>query len=73
MRAPCPETGYPGFAYAIGVLHHLREDVRAGVFEEIRRVLKPGGLLLVHETNPRNPVFRFYMGDVCPLMAVFAV
>ncbi len=56
------------FAYAIGVLHHLREDVRAGVFAEIRRVLKPGGLLLVHETNPRNPVFRFYMGYVFPII-----
>lgn len=55
------------FVYAIGVLHHLREDTRTQAFVEIRRVLKLGGLLLVHETNPRNPVFRFYMGYVFPI------
>jgi len=30
------------------------------------RVLKPGGLLFVHEINTRNILFRFYMGYVFP-------
>ena len=56
------------FVYAIGVLHHLPTELRPGVFAEIRRVLEPDGLLMVHETNPRNPVFRFYMGYVFSLL-----
>jgi SAM-dependent methyltransferase len=55
------------FAYVINVLHHLgslEEQRRA--FEELLRVLKPGGLLFVHEINTRNMLFRFYMGYVFP-------
>ena len=33
---------------------------------ELFRVLKPGGLLFVHEINTRNMLFRFYMGYVFP-------
>jgi hypothetical protein len=29
---------------------------------EVSRVLKPNGCFIIHETNPRNPLFRFYMG-----------
>ena len=32
------------------------------------RVLKPGGCFFVHETNPQNPLFRFYMGYVFPIL-----
>src|SRR5205807_6354756 len=28
----------------------------------------PGGRLLVHESNPRNPLFRFYMGYLFPIL-----
>jgi SAM-dependent methyltransferase len=35
-------------------------------FAELLRVLRPGGLLFVHEINTRNPLFRFYMGYVFP-------
>jgi ubiquinone/menaquinone biosynthesis C-methylase UbiE len=57
------------FVYAIGVLHHIPgEAARRRAFSEIRRVLKPQGLLLIHETNPRNPVFRFYMGYLFPIV-----
>ncbi len=55
------------FLYIINVLHHLNsvEDQRRA-FTELFRVLKPGGLLFVHEINTRNVLFRFYMGYVFP-------
>jgi SAM-dependent methyltransferase/uncharacterized membrane protein YbhN (UPF0104 family) len=57
------------FVYAIGVLHHLEgREARGRVCEEAARVVSPGGLLLVHESNPRNPLFRFYLGYVFPLI-----
>jgi ubiquinone/menaquinone biosynthesis C-methylase UbiE/uncharacterized membrane protein YbhN (UPF0104 family) len=68
LRLPFGDSSLD-YVYTIGVLHHLssrHDQLRA--CEEVRRVLKPGGLLLVHETNPRNPVFRFYMAYVFPLV-----
>ena len=57
------------FVYAIGVLHHLDRDTdRSTAFREIHRVLKPGGRFLLHETNPSNLLFRFYMGYVFPVL-----
>jgi ubiquinone/menaquinone biosynthesis C-methylase UbiE/uncharacterized membrane protein YbhN (UPF0104 family) len=65
---PFPDATFD-FVFAIGVLHHLSADeARRQAFGEIRRVLKPHGRLLVHETNPRNLLFRFYMGYVFPLI-----
>lgn len=55
------------FVYIINVLHHLNsiaEQQRA--FRELSRVLRPGGLIFVHEINTRNVLFRFYMGYVFP-------
>ena len=57
------------FVYSIGVLHHLDRDTdRALAYAEIHRVLKPGGIFLLHETNPPNLLFRFYMGYVFPIL-----
>ena len=57
------------FVYTIGVLHHLPgRDAQQQALREISRVLKAGGLLLVHESNPRNPLFRFYMGYLFPIL-----
>lgn len=57
------------FVYTIGVLHHLPgRDAQQKALHEISRVLKEGGLLLVHESNPRNPLFRFYMGYLFPIL-----
>jgi SAM-dependent methyltransferase/uncharacterized membrane protein YbhN (UPF0104 family) len=57
------------FVYTIGVLHHLPgRDAQTVAYREIARVLKPGGVLLIHESNPRNPLFRFYMGYLFPIL-----
>jgi SAM-dependent methyltransferase len=56
------------FAYAVGVMHHLPgPEAQRAANREVARALKPGGLFLVHETNPRNPLFRFYMGYLFPI------
>jgi 2-polyprenyl-3-methyl-5-hydroxy-6-metoxy-1,4-benzoquinol methylase/uncharacterized membrane protein YbhN (UPF0104 family) len=55
------------FLYVINVLHHLSSvDEQRRAFVEMLRVLRPGGLLFVHEINTRNILFRFYMGYVFP-------
>jgi ubiquinone/menaquinone biosynthesis C-methylase UbiE len=57
------------FVYTIGVLHHLPgEAAQETAFGEVMRVLKPGGVFIVQETNPRNVLFRFYMGYVFPIL-----
>jgi len=57
------------FAYAVGALHHLGgPDAQTEALHEAARVLEPGGLLLVHETNPRNPLYKLYMGYVFPIV-----
>ena len=66
LEIPAADGSYD-FAYAINVIHHLSsvlEQRRA--FDELFRVLRPGGLLFVHEINTRNILFRFYMGYVFP-------
>jgi SAM-dependent methyltransferase len=55
--------------YTIGVLHHLGgPPEQQAACQEIARVLRPGGRFLIHESNPRNPLFRFYVGYVFPLL-----
>jgi ubiquinone/menaquinone biosynthesis C-methylase UbiE/uncharacterized membrane protein YbhN (UPF0104 family) len=66
LNIPAPDNTYD-FLYIINVLHHLGSiDEQRRAFAELLRVLKPGGLLFVHEINTRNIVFRFYMGYVFP-------
>ena len=66
LDIPAPDASFD-FLYIINVLHHLpsvEEQRRA--FRELLRVLKPGGLVFVHEINTRNILFRFYMSYVFP-------
>jgi ubiquinone/menaquinone biosynthesis C-methylase UbiE/uncharacterized membrane protein YbhN (UPF0104 family) len=61
------EDGTFDFLYIINVLHHLTSlDEQRRAFAELFRVLKPGGVLFVHEINTRNVLFRFYMGYLFP-------
>lgn len=66
LEIPAGDSSYD-FLYIINVLHHLASmDEQRRAFTEMMRVLRPGGVLFVHEINTRNILFRFYMGYVFP-------
>jgi len=68
MQLPFPDQSLD-FVYTVGVLHHLPgPEAQTAACQEVARILKPGGRFIVHESNPRNPLFRFYMGYVFPLL-----
>lgn len=43
-------------AFACCVFHHIPHAQHVRALNEVRRVLKPGGLLMVYEHNPFNPL-----------------
>ncbi len=50
------------------VCHHVEPAIRVQHLIEVRRVLRPGGLLLVFEHNPRNPLTQLIVRR-CPIDA----
>jgi SAM-dependent methyltransferase len=47
------------------VFHHIDAAEHAAIFAELKRVLKPGGMITVFEHNPVNPVTRHIVAT-CP-------
>lgn len=45
-------------ATAICVMHHVPPEKRLGFLREMRRVVRPGGLVCIIEHNPFNPLTR---------------
>jgi len=45
-------------AFAVNVFHHVPVAQRPALVDDIRRVLRPGGLFAIFEHNPLNPVTR---------------
>ena len=45
-------------AFASGLLHHLPLEQRDAALAEVRRVVRPGGLVVAFEHNPLNPLTR---------------
>ena len=43
-------------AYAMCVFHHVEEDTHVQILSDIRDRLKPGGMMMVYEHNPYNPL-----------------
>ena len=64
---PCRNNSID-IAYGINIFHHLpTKESQQQALQEIHRVLIPGGILVLHEMNPTNPLFRFYLGYILPL------
>jgi ubiquinone/menaquinone biosynthesis C-methylase UbiE len=53
-------------AFACCVFHHIAPAEHVRALQEVRRVLKPGGLLMVYEHNPFNPL-TVHAVNTCPL------
>ena len=45
-------------AIAVAVLHHVEPSLRPALLAELARVTRPGGLAVVFEHNPFNPLTR---------------
>ena len=45
-------------ATAVCVFHHVEPQLRPALIQEMKRVLKPGGILCLIEHNAQNPVVR---------------
>lgn len=42
--------------FAACVFHHIPQTYYTGIFQEIKRVLKPNGIFVIFEHNPLNPL-----------------
>ena len=64
-RLPLADRSVDG-AFACCVFHHIEPAEHLLALAEVRRVLKPGGLLMVYEHNPYNPL-TVRAVNTCPL------
>jgi len=48
--------GYFDFAFVACVLHHIPTAEHRGILNELKRILRPGGGLVLFEHNPYNPL-----------------
>jgi SAM-dependent methyltransferase len=55
---PYPDASFD-CAFAIAVMHHVPRDQWPGFLREMRRVVRPGGQVLVIEHNPLNPATQW--------------
>ena len=61
-HAPGERTGLPDssadLVSACLVFHELPSDAAVGVLKEAHRLLRPGGVLAIHEMDPNSPAFQ---------------
>jgi ubiquinone/menaquinone biosynthesis C-methylase UbiE len=66
-RIPYDEATFDAVV-TICVLHHIQPSERPAFIKEMVRVARPGGMVLILEHNPMNPVTRHIVSR-CPLDA----
>jgi SAM-dependent methyltransferase len=49
--------------FAICVMHHVPPDQWPAFLLEMKRVLKPGGMVVIFEHNPYNPLTRYIVAN----------
>lgn len=60
-----PDASVDG-AFACCVFHHIEPALHLQTLAELRRVIRPGGVLMVYEHNPYNPL-TVRAVNTCPL------
>ncbi len=64
MQLPFPDSSFD-LSFAINMIHHLpSRDAQRNVLKEMQRVVRPGGMVVIHDVNVFNPIIRFYMDYV---------
>lgn len=56
-RLPFADKSFD-LVFSVTLMHHLPDDSLRGMFSEIHRVLKPGGITVHFDHNPRNFLTR---------------
>jgi ubiquinone/menaquinone biosynthesis C-methylase UbiE len=56
-RLPYPDASFDA-AYTVCVMHHVPPEQWESLVREMRRVVRPGGITVVFEHNPFNPLTR---------------
>lgn len=63
-RLPFPDHSFD-VAFAACVFHHIPHEEHVRTLTELRRVVTPGGAMMVYEHNPFNPLTQRVVRD-CP-------
>lgn len=64
-RLPYNDASFDA-AYTIAVMHHVPPPYWPAFLQEMRRVVRPGGLIAVFEHNPINPLTQWIV-RTCPI------
>jgi SAM-dependent methyltransferase len=64
VSLPFADAAFDG-ALAACVFHHIGANDHERLFAEIRRVVRPGGYVMIYEHNPLNPLTRRVV-NTCP-------
>ena len=64
-RLPYEDQSFD-FAYTIAVMHHVPPPQWPAFLREMRRVVRPGGVIVIFEHNPINPFTRWIV-RTCPI------
>lgn len=59
------ESNSVDLALAACVFHHIDHELHVHLLQELRRVLRPGGMMVIFEHNPLNPLTRRAV-SACP-------